>query len=321
MRNFCTFFNKNYLLQGLSLYKSLAQHCEDFFFYIIALDEVVPEVVKKLKYPNITVIPLAELETEELLAGKERASKWQYVGVIQPFVCEYCLKVFKLDAVTYVDADIMFFSSPEPIFAELGGDLISIVPHRYSPEHNREETSGIYCVQFNTFYNDERSKKALAYWEKDCFKYTKDRPEYFPGQLSLDNWEKDLAGIKSIQNIGAGAAPWNIENYTVQKVDDEIMLNDEKLIFYHFHQFGWNPKGEYHYCSYALPDVVIELIYQEYTKIIEKVEADIRQIAPDVECRKIVQEMPLIKKLIIKLLPNRIFKTLLKIKHKLGVFV
>jgi hypothetical protein len=37
-----------------------------------------------------------------------------------------------LEAVTYIDADIAFFSDPQPVFDEMGEDSVMIVPHRFA---------------------------------------------------------------------------------------------------------------------------------------------------------------------------------------------
>ena len=38
-----------------------------------------------------------------------------------------------LEAITYLDADLMFFRDPEPVWSEFGDDSVLIVPHRYAP--------------------------------------------------------------------------------------------------------------------------------------------------------------------------------------------
>jgi hypothetical protein len=313
MRNFCTYFDKNYLIQGLTLYKSLCDHCNSFHLYIVALDGLTFDIIKKMAYRNITVIPLADIEDEEVLKAKERANSWQYVGVIQPVVCEYILRAFCLDSLTYLEADMFFFSSPEILFDELKGKYVSLVPHRFSKEHERSKESGRYCTQFNSFYNNQNSYEILDYWKQESFKYSKDKPNDYPGQLSIDNWISMFEDVLEIENIRARVAPWNIDNYKLDISQDGVpSVNGKSVVFYHFHQFGWLANGKYHYCSYELPKNAIECFYKPYTKVLKDVEQHINAICEEFDYRKVIFPASFIKRFLKRLLPVKLLR---KISH------
>ena len=47
--NFCTLFDSNYLLKGLSLYESLVKQCKsDFHLYVFLFDDKSYDIMKKL---------------------------------------------------------------------------------------------------------------------------------------------------------------------------------------------------------------------------------------------------------------------------------
>jgi hypothetical protein len=55
-------------------------------------------------------------------------------------------------------------------------------------------------------------------------------------QKYLDEWSQKFTNVKIIENIGAGVAPWNQENYTFRQKDKLVIIDNQfQLIFFHFH--------------------------------------------------------------------------------------
>ena len=154
-REFCTLFDANYLPRGLVLYHSLAERCPDFRLRVFCMDSRTEDVLHALALPNLTVVSLAELESHDpVLAGvKGDRTPVEYCWTATPAICRYALETEpELREITYLDADLMFFGDPAPLFQELGSDSVLIVPHRYAPEHRgKEEASGVYNVEWLTF--------------------------------------------------------------------------------------------------------------------------------------------------------------------------
>ena len=119
-------------------------------------------MLEELRLPGLAAVPLADLERHDPELEAVKRDRYPYrciAGRQPPAWTRYCLaREPELSAITYVDADVFFFSSPEPLFAELGDNSIQIVPHRYAPAYwHQEETSGIYNVEWLTFRRDERA--------------------------------------------------------------------------------------------------------------------------------------------------------------------
>ncbi len=305
MNSFCTYFDRNCVIQALALFDSLKRNSQDPRLYVICLDEYALDLLRSMDIPGIIPLPEAEIEDEELREVKARIGRWQYYGVIQPLVCMHILKKFKPVSLTYVETDMYFFSSVEPLFWEMAG-AISIVPHRFHPGHERTAGSGKFCTQFNTFYDDEASFRVLEYWKDQSFKYDKRKPDEYPGQLSLDKWQSISSGVKVIENIGAGVAPWNIDNYEVSTIDGIPCVNGVKIIFYHFHQFGWLKNGSYRFCSYELPEKAKELIYKPYVEALDKALGQIMEFDPGFAHRKFVEDIGVSRRLAARFLPCNI---------------
>ena len=68
--HFVTLFDSNYLTRGIALYLSLKDTCPNFVLYVIAFDDECYKILKDLRLPSMTVIPLNQFENEELLRIK-----------------------------------------------------------------------------------------------------------------------------------------------------------------------------------------------------------------------------------------------------------
>jgi hypothetical protein len=237
----CTLFDVNYLPRGLVLYRSLARVCPSFRLRVFCMDAETARILRGLALPSLTVIGLEELERHdpELLAVKPTRTRVEYLWTSTPAICAYCLETEPdLGEITYLDADLMFHSGPGPIFDELGGDSVLIVPHRYSPRWQvHEETSGVYNVELLTFRRDPRGLEALRWWRERCLEWCYDRVEAgkFGDQRYLDDWPERFAGVHVLEHVGAGLAPWNAEQYRIERSNGGVTVDGLPLVFYHHH--------------------------------------------------------------------------------------
>ena len=244
MYHFCTYFDSNYLLRGITLYRSLAKHCKNpFRFYVLCLDEDAFNALTKLDEENIVPIELRRVEQwdHELLAAKGNRSLIEYYFTLSPVFPLFVLEHFEVDLVTYLDADLMFFSSPDPIYEELGECAIFVTEHRF-PEHLKDSIKyGRFNVQCQAFRNDEVGLKCLHRWRKQCLVWCYDRLENgrFADQKYLDEWPELYGGSLVIsQHPGIGVAPWNITSLAIRSQEGEITVASEPLVFYHFAGFS-----------------------------------------------------------------------------------
>lgn len=282
--NFCTLFDSNYLSRGIALYRSLEKHCKNFHLFIFAFDSRSYEILKKLSLTKATIISLKEFEDEKLLQVKPSRSVAEYCWTSTSSTILYVLENFNVDNCTYVDADIFFYSSPEPIFRELGNKSILITEHRYSPQYNKELKAGKYCVQFVTFRNDENGLKALKWWRDRCLEWCYARYEdgKFGDQLYLDDWTERFKGVHVMQHLGGGLAAWNVQQYEFKKsgekiIGKEISTGKEfEVIFYHFHYLKFFENGKVELGRRKLTKEVISIFYKEYIKFLDEISLEIK---------------------------------------------
>lgn len=169
----CTLFDANYIDKGLTLYRSLNRVCDCFRLYIFALDDTVYHVMNEMGLDNVELVILEQIETPELLAVKETRSSGEYCWTCTPFIIGYVLDHYEADCCTYIDADLYFYQSPQILLEEFykSGKSVGLTEHRFpNTFHGRvmQKNSGKYCVEFNTFANDEKGRGLLEIWRLQC---------------------------------------------------------------------------------------------------------------------------------------------------------
>ena len=292
MRAFCTLFDKNYLYQGIALYKSLVRHAGDFELYALCMDAVSFSMLSKMNLANLIPLAIEDLLTPELVEVQRRTTHGQFCWVCQPIVCKHVLDTCQADMVTYLESDSLFFSSPEPLFEELGNRSVSLVPHNFSSNFDNSATAGNFCVQFNAFRNNHFGREVLEYWKVCCFEYHLNKPNVYPGQTNLDNWPSRFNSVAVIEHRGAGVAPWNIGGYELTMNTAGPHVNGVPVVFFHYHQYGRLKSGAYDLGSYPLTKNVIESLYRPYVTELKEAEDTVRTIDPTFSYRREYSDTP-----------------------------
>ena len=240
MYHFCTYFDRNYLIRGLTLYRSLVMHCDDFRLYILCLDDEAYSLIVSLNQEKLVPIALIEMESWEkrLETAKKSRSLVEYFFTLSPIFPLFLFQRYPdIEMISYLDADLLFFSSPTPIFDELGDRSIMIIEHRFPPELKSLEISGRFNVQNQIFRNDAQGIACLNRWRDQCLEWCFDRFEdgKFADQKYLDEWPDLYDRLVILQHKGAGVAPWNWSQYSIEINQDTPLIDKQPLIFYHYH--------------------------------------------------------------------------------------
>jgi len=288
-RYFCTYFDCHYLPRGLALYRSLQRTCPSFELWVLCLDMVCHRVLTELKLPGMHLIPLEELEQDDrrLCDAKRTRSRIEYY-----FTCSPCLPSFVLnhhayvDRITYLDADLYFFRDPSDLFDEIELASIAIIPHRFHPAFLDREQFGVYNVGWVSFRRDEPGMACLSMWRDQCLEwcYARCEDDRFADQKYLDRWPAKFPNVAVVQHKGANLAPWNVANYHISHNGDEVCVENEPLIFFHFHylkqvnKWVYNPGlAEY---NTSLVRILRTHIYVPYIHALRDAEAEIRAVLP-----------------------------------------
>ncbi|HET7817691.1 MAG TPA: glycosyl transferase [Bacteroidia bacterium] len=272
------------------MYRSLEKCCPDFHLYIFAFDDNCYSILNKLKLEKATIISLKEFEDEKLLAVKHTRTKAEYCWTCTPSTIYYVIERYKVSNCTYIDADLYFYQNPKVLFEEMGSNSILITEHRYPPSFNRTNLSGIYCVQFTTFLNNEHGMKALKWWRNACIEWCYNRYEdgKFGDQKYLDDWPIRFKGVHVLRHLGGGLASWNVEQYKlISRNKNKIIFHDKKsdqdfeAIFYHFHhvRFFKNDIVDLGWRHPTMP--VVKKLYAPYIIELIETEKEIKKTDPN----------------------------------------
>ncbi len=279
MLNFCTLFNTYYLAKGLALYYSLEKSCQSFHLYVFAFDDTTYQFLSEKKLQHCTIINQNKFENEALLSVKKERSLAEYCWTCTPFTVKYCLETFNLTNCTYLDADTFFYQNPSLLYNKIGDNSVLITPHNYHPSYDQTAMSGIYCVQFTSFKNNENGLKVLNWWANACLKWCKASYEdgKFGDQKYLDSWSYMFDGVYVTKDKGAGFAPWNAINYKFSQVDNGFTVDGEPLIFYHFHDLKHLSNGEWYIGGYSIPQEVLTNIYLPYINLLKSIQQEVEK--------------------------------------------
>jgi hypothetical protein len=282
--NYTTLFDSYYINRALAMHESLVKHCPDFHLYIFAFDEKSEKLLKDMGLHRVTVIPLRDLENQQLLAIKESRSKAEYCWTCTPSTLYYCIEKYNLDHCTYLDADLFFFSNPNVLVDELGNNSVLITEHRYTRRYDQSQKSGHYCVQFMTFRNTAEGMAALTWWRDRCIEWCYDRFEdgKFGDQKYLDDWTTRFKGVHVLQHQGGGVAPWNVQRYDIAEENGKLQVIEKEtgnrydLVFYHFHAVRFLKDNRVDLGAYALSSGA-KLLYSRYLESIRKANEELLQ--------------------------------------------
>lgn len=258
MEHFVTLFDSLFLPQGIALHTSMQRHIENFNLWILCVDEKSYKVLTALNLPNVKLLQLTELETEELQRVKPTRSKGEYCWTLTAFAPRF---VFEADPavsrVTYLDADLWFRKNPNPIFQELNdsGKHVLITDHACAPEYDQTAKSGKYCVQFMIFTRDF-GENVRKWWEERCIEWCYARSEdgKYGDQKYLDDWPtRFYYDVHVLQDKELALAPWNATRFPYSS-----------SIFYHFQGLRIVNENEVNIGLYLLPAPLLREVYKAY---------------------------------------------------------
>ena len=239
MRHYCTYFDRNYLVRGLSLLASLQRHARPFRLWVLCLDDATYEALEHLAGEELARIRLEELEREQpelLQARDDGRSRFEYYFTLTPCLSRSMLD--RADSVTYLDADLYLFSSPEEAFQEIGEASVAIVEHRFTARaQEREALHGRFNVGWLTFRDDPQARACLARWREQCLASCSEDAAtgHFGDQKYLDDWPERWPGVVVLRHPGLDVGPWNLDARALSRASGGWTTAGRPLICYHFH--------------------------------------------------------------------------------------
>ena len=249
MDTFCTYFDKNYIEQGLELIHSLESvyaYGDECGIAVLALDQETIDAIEQSGV-QVDIIRLDEITNTKLQSLKDTRSLVEWYWTHSPVFIKECVE--RYGDVVYIDADTRFFSNPAYEIQHMRErSNIAITPHRFPPGvHWRTATNGIYNLGFAYFNNSVTAVTCLEWWAdrcaERCCKGYANRYQHCGEQGYMDMFG-ELFDAHDITHAGINLAPWNQMQYDYFMKDGNIYVHNgtTPLIMYHFHEGarpGW----------------------------------------------------------------------------------
>lgn len=309
MNIYCTLFDSNYMDKGMVLYHSLCRCEPSFRLYVFAFDEKCREILEAEHLEHLVIVSLSEFETPELLRVKKERSRAEYCWTCTPWTIRHVLDHYHEPMCTYIDADMMFFSSATYVFDAMraAGCSTLITPQRLGNNQEAQELEkrvGRYCVEFNTFMNDSTGREALDWWANACLRwcfYSHTGKEGYGDQLYLDEFPKRFSGVYICEEWGVGLAPWNAEQVELASTKAPGYLRVKEsgreypLVLVHFAMITHLTRHIINVAS-GMPDQALhKMVYDSYVDEIRKTRDYLaKQYHLDLYLRRSVSRNPFI---------------------------
>ncbi len=242
MNHYCTYFDSGFLRQGRVLWASLKAHDPEAVLWILALDAEAVVAVAAWSDPQVKVFPLAAVEDgdAELASARANRSRIEYYFTLSPCWPRWLLaREPAIERLLYLDADLMFFSSPAPIWQELAQGSILVCAHRFPSDLRHFERHGRYNVGVLGWKRDAEGLACLEDWRRRCLEWCYDRiePGRYADQGYLNEWDKRHRGVIACKHPGVNVGPWNWRTHRIGIAADGaggISIDDRPLVVFHF---------------------------------------------------------------------------------------
>lgn len=283
-RHWVTTAHAGYLPRLRVLHASMQRHCGDFLLHVLAegpdvwgwaraQPDVIPMSVDDFLADHPDLAPSALPVPPR--NGNELACTWRW-----RFACD--LLEYFAAPVTLIDADLMFWSSPEPVFEEIGAAGCAVLPHGFAPaaaglpgvtiESHRQYGS------FNggfSYWADAAPAARMAQLARVCSRADFHR---WPGgrvtwgdQGALSLIEEEF-GAHVISHPGAAPGPWSIHTQAISERGGILHFGDRPLVAFHYHAIhrisggGLAPS----YPEYAITREQERVLYGPYYAMLER---------------------------------------------------
>lgn len=292
MSLYCTYFDHRFLDRGLAMIRSLRRVEPDCRISVLCLTPPCERVLASLREPGVTLTALADFERAhpDLRAIKHGRCLRDYYFTLSGCVAAAALAAAAPgEIVTYLDADLMFYASPTPLFEAMAGASVGLVGHRFPWWTKRLEKYGRFNVGWVSFRADAVGREAAHWWRNRCIEwcYGVLDGDRFADQKYLEHMVATFPGVVEIPHPGANVGPWNIGRHAVARRPDGgfSIDGDFPLIFFHFSGVRETEPGVF-LCSrpsYLAPfsATVRTGLYEPYVALLLKLREEIGGIPTD----------------------------------------
>jgi hypothetical protein len=250
----CTISDDHYLSRGLALIESLKKYNDDVHVFYLCINDKCFNNVKNTKIDGVEFIHVKDIIKNDsrflnIIPSREATAVGSVTEISQDLIelaykmssyfPKYCLDVYDIDHVIYMDADIYFYKSLDTIYSDVGDKSFGIVEHRipYSG-------CGKYNVGVIYNKNNKTAKSILDFWSYCVLDPNNPFAEKFGtcGDQKYLELIYTLYGSDNIAIIGDSTghlAPWNIPHHRYMHERGKIVWENkiQDLVYIHYSNF------------------------------------------------------------------------------------
>jgi hypothetical protein len=286
IRHFCTYFDWSYTAKGVAMVESLMSVDFHHKVHLLALDELSRTYLKQ-RFPKASVYSVSDLITSNIILEKTLLNRSQVDGyfTLTSALLNFLLSNLESDAVlTYLDADLYFYKSLEPLYEELKHHSALIIEHNFSASLKHLGVHGRFNVGWISIRNNSIGLEIVSDYKDDCIRWCHDRLEgpLYADQKYLDYWPLLYSNIRISKCKEANVAPWNISGRTLDFQGESPTIDGRPILFYHFSGLKRNSEGIYFIKNdYPYPDTdEFRWFYGSYVRVLQEVEKQMVLHAP-----------------------------------------
>lgn len=244
MHSWCSTSDRNSIFQTLALIESLQEYGDgNTEIFIVCLDEISRTLLKNLAPPQVITVPVHLIETGDasLIRIRRERSLIEYLWCCVPTMLLSLLENYPdVEQISYITPQSALYASPADLYTTLKTASVVLSPHRFPQNKKHLERWGRYSSSFFSVRRDDEGFKGLRWWREksiDCCALTTEDSQT-DAQIYLNDIPRQFNGVVELSGAGTGVAPWNHSQYRVSRSPSgEVLVNNEPLIFYHFHSF------------------------------------------------------------------------------------
>jgi len=234
----------NYLDKAIALVESVRRHQPEAAFHLVIGDyprEGVDELLSHYFDAVAYLDTFSEASDEAWLFSHTLV---ELCTALKPLYASRLLNEGH-EHVVYLDPDTVMFSSFRPLIEAHKGYQVVLTPHLTEPPTEWQgvldnELSagrhGLYNLGFFSLYQSPESLEFCQWWANRLARLCVGTTELgmFTDQRVVDHAPVFFPYVGLLRHRGFNMATWNLAERPLRRVDNTLLIDDEKLVFYHF---------------------------------------------------------------------------------------
>jgi hypothetical protein len=234
-----TVVTRSHFHRARCLLASVQRHLPDADCFAVLADA---DDDRRLGAQDFEVIPVATLPIPDVAGFVRRYRAPELCFATKPWALAEMLRR-SFDRAIYFDADVVVYSSLQPMLETLDAASILLTPHLAEPPADGEGAAGIdivragaYNAGFLALSRGAAADAFLKWWQRmllhDC-RVDVDRG-YVGDQRWLDLVPGMFDGVHVVRHAGWNVGRWNLDRRPVTTVDGQVRVAGVPLVFFHY---------------------------------------------------------------------------------------